>query len=338
MLAPARAGVYDPAMSLTASRLTRLLAVALVLPAAARAGPQTADEPPPLDLAAGNEQRAPARTPVLEHEAPVLAALEETPNPDDIPLRACVLQFPAEEGGSLVAMVADLPAAGPSVQPTEAGDGHYAQDFTVLALVRDEAGRIVHRASRRYDLSWPESSLEDLQVGRALFAREVALSPGEYSVEIAVRDALQGAMGIIRLPLEVPAASDGQLRVSSLVIVGHTEPQSPGEPSPLHYEGVRLYPNLGDPVSLDPGQPLTFLFSLRPGTRPLASATVELLRDGETIVQSPVALPSPDPTGQMRVVSGLPIGELEPGDYVLRLSVNNAQGLRTRSTPFTLAP
>jgi hypothetical protein len=175
-------------------------------------------------------------------------------------------------------------------------------------------------------------------VGRTLFAREVILPPGNYSVEIAVRDAQEGAVGATRLALELPAASDTQLRVSSLVIVGHTEPEPQSEPTPLHYDGVRLYPNLGDPLSLGPGQPLTFLFSLRPGPRPLASATVELLRDGETIVQSPVTLPSPDPSGQMRVVSGLQVGKLERGDYVLRLSVANAQGFRTRSAPFTLAP
>ena len=313
----------------------------LLAPVAAWSAPpgtQAVDEPPTLELAAGADEKPAPALPVTEHEAPVLAALEERPDAADIPLRASALHFPAEHGGSLVSMVADLPAAGPSLRPTEAGDGTSAQDFTVLALVRDETGWIVHRASRHYALSWPESSLEDLQVGRALFARETVLPPGRYSVEIAVRDAQEGAMGVARLPLELPAASNGQLRVSSLVVVGHTEPESPSEPNPLHYEGVRLYPNLGDPVSRGAGQPLPFFFTVRPGARPLASATIELLRDGETIVQSPVILPSPDPTGQMRVVSGLPIGELEPGDYILRLSVNNAQGIQTRSAPFTLAP
>ena len=235
-------------------------------------------------------------------------------------------------------MVADLPAAGPGVRPAEGHDGTYAQDFTVLALVRDEAGRVVHTASRHYVLSWSESDLEDLGVGRALFAREAVLPPGRYSVEIAARDALEGAMGVTRFPLELPPAGDEQLRLSSLMIVGHTEPDTPSESNPLLYEGVRLYPNLGDPVSRSTGQPLPFLFTLRPGARPLASATIELLRDSETVLQSPVTLPSPDRTGQMRVVSGLPIGELEPGEYILRLSVNNAQGIQTRSAPFELAP
>jgi hypothetical protein len=40
----------------------------------------------------------------------------------------------------------------------------------------------------------------------------------------------------------------------------------------------------------------------------------------------------------MRVVSGLQVSRLEPGDYILRLSVNNAQGFQTRTTPFRLVP
>jgi hypothetical protein len=301
-------------------------------------GTQTVDVPPTLELAPGADETLAADLPILEHEAPVLAALEERPDAADIPLRARVLDFPHEHGRCFVAFVADLPAAAPSLRPSEGADGTYTQVFTVLALVRDEAGEVVHRASRHYDLSWPESRLGDLKVGRALFAREAVLSPGRYAVEIVARDAWSGALGVTRVPLELPADADARLRLSSLVVVGHTEGQIQGGTSPLLHEGVRFFPNLGDPVSLGAGQPLAFLFTVRPGGRPLASATIEVRREGTTLAQTPVVLPAPDPSGQMRVVSGLPIGDLEPGDYTLRLSVSNAQGTQTRSAPFTLVP
>jgi len=277
-------------------------------------------------------------TPILEHEAPVLANLERTPAADEIPLRVSALQFPDEYGDSVVAMVADLPAGGPSLRPAEGDDSTWAQDFTVLALIRNEAERIVHKSSRRYVLSWGEERLDDVQVGRVLFEREALLSPGRYTIEIVARDAQSGAMGVARLALELPPASDDELRVSSLMVVGHAEPHATGDPSPLFYEGVQLYPNLGDPVSRDQGQPLTFLFTLRPGARALAAATVELWQGDTSVLQSSIALPSPDPSGQMRVVSGLKLDALEPGPYVLRLRVINAQGFQTRSTPFTLGP
>jgi len=321
-------------MAASATWLAVLLAPVAAWPAPS--GTQAVDEPPTLELAPeAHERPAPA---VPEHEAAVVAALEERPDASDIPLRARVLGFPHEHGRCFVALVADLPAAAPSLRPSGAGDGTYTQDFTVLALVKDEAGEIVHRTSRHYDLSWPESRLEDLEVGRALFAREAVLAPGRYAVEIVVRDARSGALGVTRVPLELPADADARLRLSSLVVVGHTEPQIQGEPSPLLHEGVRFFPNLGDPVSRGAGQPLAFLFTVRPGGRPLASATIEVRREGATVAQTPVVLPSPDPSGQMRVVSGLPLGDLEPGNYTLRLSVSSAQGVQTRSAPFTLVP
>lgn len=314
-----------------ARRTTRAaLALALGLALASTAGTQ---EPPTPEAVL-----EPAGAPVEGHEAPVLAALEATPYADAIALRATALHFPDETGESLVALIADLPAGAPSLRPADEDPGTLTQDFTVLAVVRDDSGRIVHKASRRYVLSWPESSLEDLKVGRVLFAREARLAPGRYTIEFAARDAEDGKMGVTRLPLDLPAIDETHLRLSSLVLVGHAETDALGEASPLLYEGVRLYPNLGDPVLRSSGKPLTFLFTLQPSDRPLASATLELLRDGTGVLQSPVTLPSPDPSGRMRVVSGLPIENLEPGDYVLRLSVTNAQGLQARSAPFKLAP
>ena len=277
-------------------------------------------------------------TPILEHEAPVLADLERTPAANEIPVRVSALQFPDQHGDSVVAMVADLPAGAASLRRAEGDDSTWTQDFTVLALVRNEAERIVHKSSRRYVLSWGEESLDNVQVGRVLFEREALLSPGRYTIEIVARDAQSGGMGVARLALELLPAGDDELRVSSLMVVGHAEPHATGDASPLVYEGVQLYPNLGDPVSRDQGLPLTFLFTLRPGARALAAATVELLQGDTSILQSSIALPAPDPSGQMRVVSGLKLDALEPGPYVLRLRVTNAQGFQTRSTPFTLGP
>jgi VWFA-related protein len=280
--------------------------------------------------------RTPAPTPILEHEAPVLAALQQAPGAAEIPLRVSALQFPDAGGDTTVAIVADLPVGGPTLRAAEGDEGTWTQDFTVLALVRNEEARIVHKSSRRYVLSWGEESLDEVEVRRVLFEREALLPPGRYTIEVRVRDAQSGRMGADRAPLVLQPVDDDELRVSSLMVVGYAEPRPGGDPSPLLHEGVRYYPNLGDPVSREKGQPLAFLFTLRPGARALAAATVELLRGDRSVLQSSIALPAPDPSGQMRVVSGLQLKELESGAYVLRLHVNNAHGFQTRSTAFTL--
>ena len=222
------------------------LALALALPVAAAAGAQ---DPPPT-LSPGS----PAGMDIEEHEQPVLAALEATPQADAIALRATALHFPEESSESLLALVADLPAGAPSLRPAEDEPGTFTQDFTVLALVRDDSGQIVHKMSRRYVLSWAEAHLEDLKVGRVLFAREARLPPGRYTVEVAARDSHEGKMGVTRFPLDLPAIDDARLRLSSLVVVGHAEADVLGEPSPLLWDGVRLYPGLGRPGASERGQ------------------------------------------------------------------------------------
>ena len=280
--------------------------------------------------------RTPAPTPILEQEAPVLAALEQAPGATEIPLRVSALQFPDAGGDTTVAIVADLPIGSPSLRVAEGDESTWTQDFTVLALVRNEEAQIVHKSSRRYVLSWGEESFEEVEVRRVLFEREALLPPGRYTIDVLVRDAHSGGMGADRALLVLQPAQDDELRVSSLMVVGYAEPRPDGDPSPLLHEGVRYYPNLGDPVNREEGQPLAFLFTLRPGARALAAATVELLRGEKSVLQSSIALPAPDPSGQMRVVSGLQLKALESGAYVLRLHVNNAQGFQTRSTAFTL--
>ena len=104
--------------------------------------------------------RTPVPTPILEHEAPVLAALEQAPGATEIPLRVSALQFPDAGGDTTVAIVADLPIGSPSLRVAEGDESTWTQDFTVLALVRNEEAQIVHKSSRRYVLSWGEESLD----------------------------------------------------------------------------------------------------------------------------------------------------------------------------------
>ena len=279
--------------------------------------------------------RSSTPTPLLDYEAPALARFERTPGPGTIPIRARAVQFPAEDGQTLVALLAQVPGGAPSL--VRDADAVFRQDFSVLALVRDPAGRIVHKSSGHYALAWPSSRVEDVRRGRVLFEREALLGPGRYTAELVVHDAQGGALGVERFPLDVPAAPAGS-RLSQLVVVGHAEPRTTGDPGPLLYRGLQLYPTFGETVSLAAGKPLAFLFALRPAAGPLPAASVELSQGDAVARRADVALGSPDETGLVRVIGGLPLEGLAPGDYVLRLVLSDGRSLATRSADVTLAP
>ena len=281
--------------------------------------------------------RTPTPTPVLDYEAPALARLEQDPAAHALPVRGRVLHFPAEDGESVVAIAGELPAGAPTLR-RDGTRGDFLQDFTVLALVRDVAGRVMAKASRRYALAWPPSKVEDVKRGRVLFEREARLPPGRYEVEMIAYDAEGDAAGVWRLPLVLPPPKGSGLRVGSLMVVGHAEPHALAEPGALDYRGYTLYPTFGEPLRTAAGRPLAFLASLRPGSRPVPEATVEAILGGKTVLARPVALPAADESGAVRIVGELPLAGLVPGAYTLRLVVSDGQAMETRTAEVSIAP
>ena len=280
--------------------------------------------------------RTPTPTPVLEHEAAALASLEESPNAAELPVDVRALHFPMPEGDAVVAITAKMAADAASLRPDKSGD--QTQDFTVLALVRDASRRVVHKSSRHYELTWPKSKVEEVRRGRVLFEREARLGPGRYTVEVVAYDAIRRAAGVTRAELGVPRRPPGALRLSSLVVLGGSEPNATGEPGPLQWQGRRLYPNFGEAVRLGRGEPLRFLVTLAPGAQPPGEAQVELLLDDQAIRSANVPVPPPDENGQVRVVGALPLEGLPPGAYTLRLVVSDGRAMETRTAQVTLAP
>jgi len=275
-------------------------------------------------------------TPLLDYEAPAIARLESDPRASALPLRGAALHFPAEDGESVVAMTASMPAAAPALTPEKDGRD-LAQDFTVLALVRDRAGHVAAKASRRYSLVWPASKAGEVQAGRVLFEREARLSPGHYTVEIVALDAQSGKAGVKRFPLDVPAAGTVP-RVGSLVVVGQTEPRALAGPGVLDYRGHLLFPNLGEPVSLSGGRPIPFVLALRPGRRPITALSLEASAGDATLLETKVALPPPDATGSIRVVGEIPTAGLGPGPCTIRVVATDGEAMVSRSTDITLVP
>lgn len=272
---------------------------------------------------------------MLDYEAPALAWAEQGHATGPVAVRARAIVFPGDGGESTVALVAELPGSSASLLPDKAEAGVLRQDFTLLALVRDATGRVVHKSSGRYDLSWPRSKEAEVKKGRVLFEREAALPPGRYTVETVVWDAQASKAGVHRGPLVVPYESPEALRLSPLVVVGHAEKRALGSASPLLYQGMLLYPALGEAVG--GGKPLAFLFALR-GHGPLPQANVELAHGDEIVRRAQVPLPAADESGLVRVVGALPVDGLAPGAYALRLVLSDGRSMTTRSADVTLAP
>jgi hypothetical protein len=281
--------------------------------------------------------RTPMPTPLLDYEAPVLAALEMAPRANDFAFASAVVLVPDQADEAAVPVVVDVAGDAPTLDLDEK-EKRYRQDFTVLVLVRDERGRVVRKMSRRFANGGPIEKAEEARRGRMMVLRETWLPPGRYTVETAVQDAASGLLGVHRTPIEVPSAVD-TLRVSTLVVVGHAAPRGEGPPEApaLVTQGMQIYPSAAGPVSASAGRPLPFFLVANPVPgREALKATVEL-RQGETALFSAPA-EFANAIGRSTLLGGVPLAGVAPGDYELRVTVADGVDRAVRWAKVTVAP
>jgi len=274
--------------------------------------------------------RTPLPSPVLEDEAPVLARLERDGLPRDLPLKLRVLQYPADPASLVVPIVAEVPTSGFHAE-RDGKEKTYRREFTVLALVRDDAGAVRAKASQRYALR----TATEQEGEPVLFYREARLPAGRYTVEVVAQDALGPRAGGAEARLDLAAASPGHLRASSLMVVGRVEPLDREEavPAPLRYQDVLLYPELASPQEAKPDRPVVLFLTAWPGAdRTGIEARVDVLRDGRVISELPAGRHEADPDGKVQLASSLPVAGLPPGTYELRVTLTDGRDAETRTT------
>ncbi len=279
--------------------------------------------------------REPANLPLLAYEGPVLAALERSPPLIDIPLRATALVFP--DGASSRVVV--LAGTDGSALRFESDNRTYRTDFTILARIVDDKGEVVRKASQQYRFGGSVEQIAQPKAGEILFFRQPSLEPGRYTLEVAIHDALAGKSGVRRATVVVPESLPETLQVSSLVVVRRAERVNPEErqaDNPLQVGDALIYPNLGEPVWNSREKALTFYVVVTPAPGTAPRATLEMVRDGQTVAQSPLVLAAPDLSGRIRHVAQVTLETLTPGRYTLRLTVSQGVQSELRETSFDL--
>ena len=189
-------------------------------------------------------------------------------------------------------------------------------------------------------MTGPISEAERTRAGDILFFRQPNLEPGDYTLEVAVHDALASSAGVQRTRFTVPLPSAEGFHVSSLVLVRRAERARPEErqpENPLFIDDVVIYPNLGEPLPASSNLTLTCFLSLAglAGTSP--DVAMELLRGGARVAQGALSLPAPDASGRVRYLGQLSVGAVkEPGNYTLRLTITKHGRSVVREAVFTL--
>jgi hypothetical protein len=212
--------------------------------------------------------RSPDGLPVPVYEGPALAALDRTPRPRDIATRVGAFAFPRARppasGEPFVDDVAIVVAAQADQLTSDVKGSGSRTDYTMLALVRDADGRVIHKTSQPYRL--PGSATDRKTIGGGVrFARTLPLPAGSYRAWGAVHDGGSGRAGVADWPLEVADRGPTGLGVSSLVIVGRSERiagAAAAPRDPLIVGDMVLTPNLGEFLYRTPDARLGLYFTV----------------------------------------------------------------------------
>ena len=279
-------------------------------------------------------------SPVLSYEAPALAILGSGSHQNSFAIHVGGFNFPAANESSSTSILVEVPP-GVLTYATDAEKKTYRTDFSIVALIKDEAQRVVRKLSSQYVLTGPLEKLDSAKKAEILFYRRADLPVGRYSVVAAAYDALTGQAGVSVETFEVQATDEKKLRLSSVAILKRVEKLPDTDQkinNPFRYGAVLVYPNLDEPLHKSTDKEVAFFLTayVTQLSKVAPKLTIELLQRGRSLGHAALDLPSPDAAGRIQYASALPVGQLQTGDYELKITVSDGLSSATRSEHFTI--
>ncbi|MGB7761762.1 MAG: PA14 domain-containing protein [Bryobacteraceae bacterium] len=249
-------------------------------------------------------------------EQPAMDALQASPPPHAFDVRVSALRFRPGIEGAQYAVAVEVPASGIKIAP--AAPQTYRLHIVVLALIRDEGGRVVEKISHDFPLTFPDTRLAALQAGSLRYSRPVMLPAGRYTLEAAVADREANQASVQTVKFENPDSSG--VALSDLVLVKTMDEVNgpPDSADPLVYGGKRASPELGGVVraSAHPFIYFTIYPDAAAATKPRME--VELSVGGRVVASQTADLPAPDASGAIPMSIAT---VTEPGTYAIRIAI-----------------
>src|SRR5581483_460508 len=223
---------------------------------------------------------------------------------------------------------------------------NFSSRFALLALVRNADNEIVRKLGQEFTLRGPLTQLEEVKKRPQMYNRLVLLAPGKYTLEAVAQDAASGKAAAARVPFEVPATAEQEMRLSSVVLSQGANPlteeqKKQGARHPLYLEGQAYFvPNLKQTFSQSRDKNLLIHFNvyLPANAAAKVSATLTFLSKGQVFTEAEGALPEADATGRIAYATSFGTDNFPPGDYQLRVTVKDGARRVASTTAFTIEP
>jgi VWFA-related protein len=262
-----------------------------------------------------------------------------------IPLFVQLSPFKTASGGYLVPFSVEIPPG--AVKFEQKGDKRQTQ-FDVLGRIR-AAGeeRAVSRLGGFFQIALDERQYQAALTDKLFLRQDLELDPGDYDVELIVRDRLSGKVSAKRERLSLPESS-GEFTSSAVVLSRHVEPAGPqteGAADVLSHAGAAIRPSPSREFKAADNLIIFFRLynagAVAATGKPLVKVSLRLLDGGRDAVK-PIGYDltdlSPAPVPHIAFAKFVSLAPLRPGKYTLVVeSKDTTTGkLLRREEPFVV--
>ncbi len=229
----------------------------------------------------------------------------------------------------------------------QAKEGVQKASVEILGKISTLTRRPVAYFEEPVSLDTPSEYLKQMAGRKSLYAKILPLAPGSYRLNVACKDVVGGNMGTYEAALTVPRLDGEKLGSSSLILADQIEkvPTRSIGMGQFVIGSSKVRPRLGDTFKRDEKMWIylkLYNFSPDESNRPAGQIQYEIVKNGsnekvidytEDVSELPGATSS-----QVTIEKGLPLNNLAPGSYTLKLKVTdkNKNQVLTPSAQFTV--
>ena len=263
---------------------------------------------------------------VLEpFEMAAFNALNAKPQPTAFAYQAEALPFRTSRGAVQYSMAFEVPLQNLTFRENKQ-TAKLRTHVSLLALVKDADGQVAGKVSRDLANDIPADKFEAFTRGSLIFTKPMLLTPGRYTVEMAVVDRENGAASVKRVALF--ASDTPGVGLSGVVAVRRVEPLNGSRDlaDPLQFSGGKVTPSLDGVYPAETDIPL-FLVVYPVPDAGLPRLSIEVFQDGKLVSSASPELPPPDETGTIPFMGSI---RPAPGQYEIKVTAHQGATNATR--------
>jgi VWFA-related protein len=268
-------------------------------------------------------------------------------NPE-LPIDVGLSQFRGREGLYTVPLALELP---PSAVKFERKGDKRSMQLEVLGVLK-AADKVLSRLGGNFDVNLSDSDYQLIVNNNIFYRQDMVLAPGEYTLDVIVRDKQSGKVAAKREEFVVPQA-DAEFAVTPTVLSRFVEqaqlPKLAAEEPPdvFVYGNTQIRPSPGKQFKATDN--LIMLLSVynaanSPDTgKPLVRVTVRLMKDGQPATKFFDYVLSdiqPQPVPHLTFAEYIRLAGLAPGNYTAAIEIKDmvTRKFVKQDAPFKIVP